>query len=80
MRRLVRWVTFGLTAAVTREDALRLARAACAAEGVTWREPAKALRDFGDWVVVVPADVRPHMRIGVDAGTGAVKGVARLPR
>lgn len=80
MRRLVRWVTFGLTAAVPREEALRVARAACEAEGITWREPAKALRDLGDWVVVMPANVRPHVRISVDAGTGAVKGIARPTR
>lgn len=75
MSRVARWL-FLSQGQISKEDAKELARAECARRGVPWWEPVKVHRHYGDWVVWTFADHRGgNVRVIVDRGTGAVKGV-----
>lgn len=76
LKRLTRWLTRNAGNAVSKDEALEVARAACKARGLGWREPVTITRYVGDWVVLTDADKRGgNIRLLVDGDTGAVKRV-----
>ncbi len=82
MNKLLRFLTFGIGWQVKRGDAVEIARAECLNRGKPWAEPVHVHRSFGDWELWTDTRHRGgNMRIVVDGGTGAVKGLyGPMPR
>jgi hypothetical protein len=82
MSRLLRWLSFGATSRVSRDEARAIAQATCASRGLPWNQPVKVYRHYGDWQVWTAANTRGgNVRVIVDGGSGEVKRVAGpLPR
>jgi hypothetical protein len=73
VNRFVRWLLPGLGAKVSKEQAAEIARKECTARGLTWLEPVRVFRHYGNWSVWTNADkIGGNIRIIIDSGNGQV--------
>ena len=74
--RPLRWLMPFHSGAVSREQAVEIARKECIERGLPWREPIKVYRHYGGWAVWTFANHRGgNVRVVIDRDKRAVQAV-----
>jgi len=77
VRGILGWLAKVANPAVSREQALDIARRECERRGLPWQEPVRVMSELADWAVWTHADHRGgNVRVIVDKGTGEVHRVS----
>ncbi len=77
MNDIFRWLARIHSPAISKDQALEIARRECEKRGIAWREPVHVIWEFGNWAVWTHAGHRGgNVRIIIDKMSGEIRNVS----